>query len=76
VLEQTLRSTAIGVVLGLAGAAAVTRYLRSLLFGVSPLDPTMFAAVAVMFGSIAFVAASVPARLATRVEPLIALHVD
>ena len=76
VLGQTFRSTAIGIVLGLAGAAAVTRYLGSLLFGVSPLDPAMFAAVAVMFGSIALVAASVPARRATRVEPLTALHVE
>jgi len=76
VVDQTFRSTAIGIALGLAGAAAVTRYLGSLLFGVSPLDPRMFAAVAVMFGSIALIAASVPARRATRVEPLTALHVE
>jgi putative ABC transport system permease protein len=74
VLRQTLTLTAVGIVLGVAGAAGVTRYLGSLLFGVSPLDPRTFFAVALVLGSIATLAASVPARRATRVEPLIALH--
>src|SRR5262249_6157191 len=76
VLEQAFRSTAIGIVLGLAGAAAGSRYLGSLLYGGSPLDPRMFAAVAAMFGSIALLAASLPAQRATRVEPLTALRVE
>jgi len=74
VLGQTLTLTAVGIVLGLAGAAGVTQYLGSLLFGVSPLDARTFAAVALVLGSIATLAASVPARRAMRVEPLIALH--
>ena len=46
VLRQGMVMTAIGIVLGLIGAAAGTRYLRGLLFGLVPLDPTTFAAVA------------------------------
>jgi len=74
VLGQTLTLTAVGIILGLAGAAGVTQYLGSLLFGVSPLDARTFVAVALVLGSIATLAASVPARRAMRVEPLLALH--
>jgi predicted permease len=74
VLGQTLTLTAVGIILGVAGAAAVTWYLGSLLFGVSPLDPRTFVAVALVFGSIAALAASAPARRATSVEPVITLH--
>jgi len=76
VLGQTLALTVAGIVLGLAGAAALTRYLAGMLFGVTPLDPTTFAAVAVIFGAVAICAALMPARRATNVDPLIALRYE
>jgi putative ABC transport system permease protein len=76
VLRQSLVLTAIGVALGLLGAAFASRYVETLLFGVKPLDVTTFAAVAVMFVLVAGLAAYVPARRATRVDPLIALRCE
>jgi predicted permease len=64
----------IGVVAGLAGAFAVTRYLSSLLFGITPLDPATFGAVALVFAGVALLASYVPARRATGVDPLVALR--
>jgi len=66
----------VGIGIGIAGAAAVTRYLEGLLFGLTPFDPPTFAAVAVMFAAVALVAAFVPARRATRVDPLVALRYE
>jgi putative ABC transport system permease protein len=66
--------TAIGITLGLLGAGAVTRLLDGLLFGLSPLDPGTFAAVAVFFAAIAMTASFVPARRATRIDPMAALR--
>ena len=74
VLRQTTTLTAIGVAVGLAGAAALSRYLEGLLYGLTPLDPTTFLAVVVVFGVVATVASYVPARRATRVDPLVALR--
>lgn len=65
--------TALGLVLGLAGAAAVTRYLNGLLFGLTPLDPATFAGVSLMFAAIAILASWSAVRRATHVDPLIAL---
>jgi putative ABC transport system permease protein len=65
---------ATGILLGLAGAAAATRLLQSMLFGVTPLDPLTFGAVSVAFGSVAMLACYVPARRATRVNPMVALR--
>jgi putative ABC transport system permease protein len=76
VLGQTLALTALGITLGLAGAAAFTRYLAGLLFGLTPLDPTTFIAVALVFSVVATCAALVPARRATNVDPLIALRYE
>ena len=74
VLRQTSVSTLAGIVLGLAAAAAVTRYLDWMLFGLEPLDPATFAVVALTFAVVAAIATLVPARRATRVDPLIALR--
>jgi len=63
-----------GLAIGLSGAAAGTRYLQGLLFGVTPLDRTTFAAVALTVGAVAALAAAVPARRAMRVDPAIALR--
>ncbi len=58
------------------GALALTRALRTLLFGVSTSDPVVFVGVTAMLGTIAMVAAWVPARRATRLEPVAALRED
>ncbi len=67
---------AIGVTLGVIGAAAVARYLQSMLFGIEPLDPLTFIAVAIGFTAIAALASYLPARRATRVEPVVALRCE
>ena len=74
VLGQTGILTLAGIVLGLAAAAGVTRYLDWMLFGLVPLDPMTFGAVAFAFAVVAAIATLVPARRATRVDPLIALR--
>jgi putative ABC transport system permease protein len=76
VLGQSLVLTALGIAAGIAGAFAVTRYLQQMLFGLTPLDPATFVAVAAAFGVIATLAAFVPARRATRVDPLVALRCE
>jgi putative ABC transport system permease protein len=67
---------AIGVAIGLAGALIVTRFLRTMLFGVSPFDPLSFIGVAVVLSAIALVASYVPARRAAKVDPVEALRYD
>jgi predicted permease len=74
VLGRSLVLSAVGLTLGLAGAALTTRYLSSLLFEVTPLHPATFAAVSALFALVAAMAALVPARRATRVEPLTAMR--
>ncbi len=74
VLQKGAILTTIGIVVGLAGAAATTRLLQSMLFGIAPLDPTTFIAVSLMFGFVATLASYVPARRATRVDPMVALR--
>jgi ABC-type antimicrobial peptide transport system permease subunit len=74
VLRQGLVLAAVGVALGLAGALAVTRVLRALLFGVSPTDPLTFAAVTAVLVVCAVAASYVPARRATSVDPATALR--
>jgi predicted permease len=74
VLGNGLRTLTVGTVIGLGGALALTRTLRSLLFDVSPEDPLTFAAVAVLLAGIALLAAFIPARRATKVDPMLALR--
>jgi putative ABC transport system permease protein len=74
VLRQSLWAVAGGVAIGAVGAAALTRTMRSLLFGVSATDPLTFAAVALLLAAAAVVASYLPARRATRVDPLVALR--
>jgi putative ABC transport system permease protein len=64
----------VGVALGLAAALALTRIIRSLLFEVSATDPATFALIALLMVSVAFIASYIPARRATKVDPLIALR--
>jgi predicted permease len=73
---QGLVLTAIGVLLGVGAAAAVSRYLESLLYGVRPVDPWTFASMAILLGGVAAIACHVPARRATRVDPMVALKYE
>ena len=75
VLRQGLRTTAVGIALGLAGALALTRYLQSLMFGVSTHDPAVFAGGHRRCCSPSrSLACYIPARRATRVDPMVALR--
>jgi putative ABC transport system permease protein len=74
VVKQGMQMTAAGVAAGTLGAIGLTRFLRSLLFEVSPADPATLAAVVVILGVAAFTACYVPARRATRVDPMVALR--
>jgi putative ABC transport system permease protein len=76
VLGQSVAVTLVGITLGLAGAAAVTRYLEGLLFGLTPLDPGTFAGVSLLFVVVAMLAAFIPARRATRVDPVVTLRAE
>jgi putative ABC transport system permease protein len=74
VLGRSLALTFVGIALGLAGAAAGTRYLGALLFGLTPLDPATFTGVAALFAVVATLAAAIPAYRAATVDPLVALR--
>jgi len=76
VMSQGARLTTFGIVIGLVAAVAVTRVMRNLLFGVSPLDPTTFVLVGVLLGTVALLASYLPARRATRVDPVVALRAE
>ena len=74
VMRQNLALIGAGTAVGLAVAAAFTRFLSSLLFGVSPYDPPTFAIASATLAFVALVASYVPARRATQVDPMSALR--
>jgi ABC-type antimicrobial peptide transport system permease subunit len=74
ILGESLRLAAIGVPIGLAGLAVAARYTRSMLLGVTPLDPLSYGLSAAAVMALALAAAWLPARRATRVDPMEALR--
>ena len=74
VLTQGIRTTALGVALGLVGALALTRFLASQLFGVGARDLSVYAAVTVTLMAVALLACYLPARATTRIDPMAALR--
>ena len=76
VLRQGLKFTALGLGIGVATAYALTRYMQSLLFGVKATDPLTFAAIALLLIAVALVACWIPARRATKVDPMVALRAE
>jgi len=73
-IGEGMQLVAIGLPIGLIAAAALTRFVRTMLFDVSPFDPFTFAAISATLAAVAFLACYLPARRATRVDPLIALR--
>jgi putative ABC transport system permease protein len=76
VLRQGILATLAGVAIGIVAALALTRLLSSLLFGITPGDWVTFSSVAVLLLAVALVACSIPARRATRVDPIVALRYE
>jgi putative ABC transport system permease protein len=76
VLGQATALVAVGIVVGLVGAVALTRYLASMLFGLTPMDVPTYVAVATLFTGVALLACYAPARWATKGDPLKALRFD
>ena len=76
VLKQGIMLTAIGLLFGLAGALALGQSLSSLLFGVGATDPVSFAAVSAVLLAVGVLASYIPARRATKTDPMVALRYE
>ncbi len=76
IVGQSMTLAAIGIVIGLAGAFGLTRFMASLLFNVKPADFAVFGSVALMLAMVAFLASYLPARRAVRIDPVIALRYE
>ena len=76
IMRHGLTLVLTGIVIGIAGALALTRFLTTLLFGVTPTDAVTFLCVSFVFFVIAVIASLIPAVRATRVDPLVALRYE
>lgn len=75
-LRQALMLTITGIVLGISASLMVTRVMRALLFGVGPMDPLTYIAVSIVLTTVTLLATHIPARRASRIDPIIALRAD
>jgi ABC-type antimicrobial peptide transport system permease subunit len=76
ILKRGLAQLAMGLTLGLAGALALSRVLRGVLVDITPSDPVTFATITIVLAAVSIGACLVPARRATRIDPLVALRAD
>jgi putative ABC transport system permease protein len=76
IVSQGMSLTAAGIAIGIGGAIGLTRLMKSLLFEVKPTDPTTIAVIALLLGAVALLACWIPARRATKVDPMIALRYE
>ena len=76
VLKQGLVLTGAGVLIGLGAAVGLTRLMEALLFGVDPIDPMTFGAVALALTAVALLASYLPARRASNVDPVVAIRFE
>jgi putative ABC transport system permease protein len=76
VVGDGIKLTAIGLALGMAGAFAAARVLKSMIYGVSPTDPLTFIVIPLLLIFVALLACWIPARRATKVDPLVALRCE
>jgi putative ABC transport system permease protein len=76
VVGQGMRPVLIGIVVGIAAALLLARLIASLLYGVRPSDPLTLVVVAILLAAVAATASFIPARRATRVDPMIALRYE
>jgi predicted permease len=76
VVGASSRSVAVGLIIGFAGAIGASRLLVRFLYGLSPLDPTAYAGVAIVLGAAGLAATYLPARRATKIDPMTALRCD
>ncbi|HEY6764215.1 MAG TPA: FtsX-like permease family protein [Candidatus Sulfotelmatobacter sp.] len=76
VVFQGMKLALVGVIIGVASALALARLLSSLLFGVKPWDPATIILVAVLLSAVTLLATYLPARRASRVDPMVALHYE
>jgi ABC-type antimicrobial peptide transport system permease subunit len=75
-LRHSLRLTALGIALGIAAALALTRVMSGLLFGIGTMDPLTYVAASAGLAAVALLATWLPARRASRVDPVVALRAD
>jgi putative ABC transport system permease protein len=76
VIKRGMKLTAIGIALGLSAAYALTQTISSLLYGVSSTDPLTYWVIAILLSSVSLLACYLPARRATKVDPMVALRYE